>query len=127
MAFKKGQSGNPKGRPPKERALTSLLEVAGDTKLETRDGSKVAAKQYLAAMLWDAAITGKVQFHDGRTDILGGDDWFDVVTFIYKHIDGAPRSELDVTTAGEPITLNILGVIPDDDNSPDDKPLPTTR
>jgi hypothetical protein len=122
MGFKKGESGNPKGRPPKERALTTILETAGDVKLDY-NGNKVEAKKFLAAMLWDAAVHGKVRFADGRADVLSSDDWFSIVQFIYKHVDGQPRREVDVTSAGEPITLNIVGVISDDDDA-DDTALP---
>ena len=114
--FPKGVSGNPAGRPKKERALTTLLENAGATKIELPDGSFAEGKKVLAQMLWAASLTGKVRFADGRQDVLASDDWFQIVTFIYKHIDGAPVKELDLTTAGEPITLNIVGVIPDDDS-----------
>ena len=117
MAFKKGTSGNPKGRPPKERALTSLLENAGATKYELPDGSKVEGKKLLADMLWAASLTGKVKFADGRQTVLPSDEWFTIISWLFKQIDGDPRKELDVTSAGEPITLNIMGVIPDDDDS----------
>jgi hypothetical protein len=123
--FQKGVSGNPKGRPPKERALTTLLENAGAQKIELPDGTKVEGRKFLADMLWNAAATGRVEFSNGRSDLLAADDWFSIVTFIYKHVDGAPVRNLDVTSTGEPITLNIMGVIPDADES-DNQPLSAT-
>jgi hypothetical protein len=74
-SFKKGQSGNPSGAPPKNRALTQILEAAGDNKIA--HGNKQLS------------------------------DWFGVAKFLYAHIDGPPKAELDVTSGGEPIAIAI--------------------
>lgn len=95
MTFKKGESGNAKGRPLKNRALTDILEKAGSTKKVY--GQDIAPKRIVAELLWQAAATGEVTF-PGDTDAtpLDIEDWFGVVKFIYQHIDGPPKSEMDV-------------------------------
>ena len=56
MGFKKGQSGNAKGRPPKNRTLTAILEKAGNTK-HVVGGKPVAAKKLMADLLWETTLT----------------------------------------------------------------------
>ncbi len=108
MAWKKGESGNPNGRPPKNRTLTAILEKAGNSK---RDG--VAAKRKLAELLWEGATTGKVTF-DEAPKPLDAQDWLSLSKFIYQHIDGAPKNELDVTTNGNDLPgAGVVVVLPD--------------
>lgn len=110
-SWKPGQSGNPKGRPPKQRALTTILEKAGNRTMPVGDKRK-GRKHVLAEMLWSAVTTGKLIFpaeseaDEPKVLELDGDDWFDVVQFLYKHIDGPARSEVDVTSGGEKLTLS---------------------
>src|SRR3990172_2168720 len=117
MKFQPGQSGNPNGRPPKSRALTALLEKAGGRKISVLqpDGSirLISRKALLADLLWSLALTGQVTLPDGtRVNVTSAEELFAVWQFIYKHIDGPPRAELDITSGGQP--LLIL-----DDGNPD--------
>jgi hypothetical protein len=94
-----GISGNPKGRPPKARALTEILKRAGSQTLAV-DGHKVAKRRIVAGMLWDIATTGRTKYADGKELVAGAAGWLDVVKFLYAQIDGPPRSELDVQVQG---------------------------
>jgi hypothetical protein len=98
-AWTPGASGNKRGRPPKGRALTEILEKAGSRTIPHGD-QKLSRKKILAEMLWEGAINGKVTLpYDPalmkqREMVLDGDDWFDVVKFLYAHIDGPPKTGL---------------------------------
>lgn len=114
MPWKPGQSGNPKGRPPKHRALTDLLEKAGSKTVEDIDGKKRNSKRILARIMWEFVINGKAQFPDGSVIVAeDSDDWLAVAKFIYQHIDGPPPKEIDLTSGGQPIKTYIT-VSPDD-------------
>lgn len=99
-AWTPGASGNKRGRPPKGRALTELLEKAGST-MVLRGDKKVARKRVLAEMLWEAAMTGKMVFPTDdpitlkpREEKLALDEWFDIAKFVYTHVDGPPKTSL---------------------------------
>lgn len=97
--WKPGQSGNLKGRPPKERALAHLLQQAGE-KL-TEDGRP--NKAVMAEQIWEALTKGYVEFLDGsgtRRLNLNTNDWLAMVKFVCGHVEGPPRQELDVTSEG---------------------------
>lgn len=98
--FQPGQSGNIKGRPPKKRALTEILERAGGRSVN-HDGRRVAGRRALAAMVWEGLLTGVVSFPDGKSIRLGPADWKDLVKWLYTHIDGPPSVKMDITSAGE--------------------------
>lgn len=99
-AWKPGQSGNPKGRPLKDRVLTNQLMAAGSKTVEV-DGKKVSKKVMLSRMLWEYLTTGKVTFLDGRqletTEI---EKWARDAQWIYNHVDGPARSEIDLNHSG---------------------------
>ena len=106
MPFEKGKSGNAKGRPQKNRALTTILEKAGNDKVS--DGVKpIARKKLLANLLWQAAASGQVTFPDGTTKQLDIQDWTGVVKFIYQHIDGPPKTEMDITSDGAALLIKL--------------------
>ena len=111
--WKPGESGNPKGRPPKGRALTDILEKTGSKMVDVvhPDGSvkRVSGKRLLGAMVWEAATTGQVTMPDGTIkQIEDFNDWLTVAQFIYKHIDGPPPKPVELSGVdGNPIDVSI--------------------
>lgn len=88
--FQAGHSGNPKGRPPKDRALTTILERAGSKTVEVGD-KKVSGKNLVAALVWQGITTRQIEFPDGDKMKLQPYHWLELVKWMYGHIDGPPK------------------------------------
>ncbi len=114
MTWKPGQSGNPAGRPQKHRALTQLLEKAGNKTIAIHGkDKKTARKRVVAELVWQLVSEGKAEMPDGTALVLDPRDWVNTVKWIYAHIDGAAKSEIDITSKGEVIKAYV-GITPDD-------------
>ena len=101
-----GQSGNPNGRPPKQRALTEILEKAGSKTVEV-DGKGVARKRLIADMVMQAASTGVVTFPDATALRAEFKEWADFVKWIYTHIDGPARMD-ETGTEEKPFIVKVV-------------------
>jgi len=108
-------SGNPNGRPERSRALTAILEAAGEKKVKVgRKKTPQARKDLLAEMVWELVTDGKVTLPSGKVLKISPNDWLETWKFIYRQIDGPPVAGLDVTSQGEQI--NVITVIEHDDS-----------
>jgi len=105
-SWKPGQSGNPNGRPKKQRALTEILQKRGSKTLEDADGKRRAGKRIVARLLWEGATAGIVTFPGGRILQLGSVDWKDIVKFLYAQIDGPPKAQLELS--GDPNAPQVI-------------------
>lgn len=101
-SFKPGQSGNPKGRPKKERTLTKLLETTSTRKFLVVD-EEIAAKKAFAGHVWEGLATGQINFGDNRIIKLDGAEYIALAKFVLGQVDGPPKAEVDVTTGGAAI------------------------
>lgn len=104
----KGVSGNPKGRPPKGRALTEILKATLDKKVRAPNAqrARIRAKTQLAEMAVEGLITGVVTFSSGKTLKLTSQDWKDMLKWMYTHVDGGAVVRQEVTGPAEGIAFD---------------------
>lgn len=78
MAWKPGESGNPKGRPPKGESLTETLETVVD-------------KNEIARKLYELAMEGDIP----------------ALKYIYDRIDGRPKETIEQTIKELPAVIEV--------------------
>lgn len=111
--WEKGQSGNPRGRPPKARALTAILERAGakTVTIKQADGTerKLPGRRFIALAMWELATTGKVTLPSGVSWMVEPQDWLETVKWLYSHIDGPARQAVELSGPdGGPVTFRVV-------------------
>lgn len=107
--FKPGQSGNPAGRPRKNKALTEILDRAGSKTIEY-DDKRISSKRLMTRLAWQGVTTGQIRFPDGRTLQLSLQDWLDFVQWIFNRVDGPPPKPIEITgMEGGPVVIQYTG------------------
>ncbi len=81
-----GQSGNLKGRKPKDRLLTEMLRLKGDEPVVI-GGEVVAAQEALATSVWQFVNTGEVWLMGKKLEAQSVSEWASVVKWLYAHIE----------------------------------------
>jgi len=90
MTWQKGQSGNPNGRPRKNRAMTDELRCLLQRKWQPRD---TTTRELIAQQLICLALTADL----------------DAIKYIFDRVDGKPAQSLEHSgPGGGPITLEGL-------------------
>jgi hypothetical protein len=97
MGAPKGNQNNPRGRPPKNRALTTMLEAA----LSKKTANGQAGNKVLAALVVELVTTGIATLPGGKVMEAAPRDWLETVKWIYTHVDGPPKAELELSGALE--------------------------
>ncbi len=89
--FKKGVSGNPKGRPKKKATLTNILEDYGQREHYKKDNISISKMHALAETLWELALNK---------------DMF-AIKYIYDRIDGKPLQQIQADVKSD-IIVNFV-------------------
>lgn len=112
MPFVKGQIANPKGRPPLGRSMADSIRAELQRKVKV--GNRYTTKQaVLSGMIVDAMVTSACVTLSGKVIQLNPKLWLELVKFVGVHTDGPMPSQLDITSAGQPLKAYI-GYSPDD-------------
>lgn len=104
-AWKQGQSGNPNGRPPKDRAIASQIEKALNKVELGADGKKHKRVTLLAEIFVNALVTGKVVLPNGYTLTLPPREWMEMSKFVVTHVDGPLKTAVE--TGESPLLVRI--------------------
>lgn len=84
--WKRGQSGNPKGRTPNSRTLTEILRAKGDEPV-TVGGEVTSRQDILAKAVWQFVTTGEVMLSGKLLAAESVSEWASVVKWLYTHIE----------------------------------------
>lgn len=108
MAAPKGNRNNPKGRPPKNKALTDMLEASLGRVLEV-DGKRINGKRVLANLVASCLTTGRVRFpNDEKDSIISISDWIGMVKWVYERVDGKPIQPVSGTGDDGEIVIKVI-------------------
>ncbi len=69
--WKEGKSGNPKGRPKKEKCIPDILNKLGDLIVKTEEGNKITQREFILLQVYGKAMQGdqwSIQFIADRTE-----------------------------------------------------------
>ncbi len=81
-----GVSGNPAGRPPKDRSLTQLLVAQMEREILWR-GEVLTGKVLMAKLVVETLVTGKVPILPEPYNKITPKEWMGLVMWMYQYID----------------------------------------
>jgi hypothetical protein len=118
MPFKPGQSGNPKGRPTKDRTIAAKLRELGEQQITLPDGTLKARQELLAENVWSLLLTGRAKLLPSgngkgkRSSYITLDrgEWVSLLKFLATHVDGPARLDVDVTSDGSEIKVTSITI-----------------
>lgn len=127
--WQQGTSGNPSGKPPKERQLTNALIECLNTEFRIiRDKEEIARlpKQQIAKYLVEAAMTGFVTLMTGERITFSADQLQKLWGDLYTRVDGPPAQEIDANLSNS-ILFDAQETITKDDDADNqlERPVPT--
>jgi len=78
-SWKPGQSGNPKGRPPKKECLTSLLKEALENQCPTDKKKRT----------WAEVLTDQLLIKAAKGDMVAQ-------RLVWEYVEGKPKQEIEI-------------------------------
>ena len=90
--FRKGESGNPKGRPPKKDCIRDCLRELLAEEITLPDGTKITKAQFVAAKAFSLVAQGELP----------------AIKYISDQVDGTPKQQVEVSGAeGGPLQHSV--------------------
>lgn len=77
--------------------MTAILETALSKTIDVGEGRQSARKRVLAELMAEFVTTGRATMPDGRILDAAPKDWIETVKWVYAHIDGPPKQELELS------------------------------
>jgi hypothetical protein len=87
--------------------MTAILERAGSRSVVMPDGKRISGKRFMAVALWELVTTGSVTMPNGIVWVVERRDWLETVKWLYVHIDGAAKQQVDVMSDGESLAGRV--------------------
>lgn len=92
--------------------MTTILETTLSKKATNSAGVQLARKQLLAELMSEFVTTGRATMPDGRVLDAAPKDWIETVKWVYTHIDGPPKQEIEQSGG---LTIKVVYADPNTD------------